>query len=317
MNPKTPLQAPRRLKFLLGAFALAFAVESVTAQITVLRPKEGDNFASSWKGENIYVHTKAQDAFGGSGDAETWRNMINSGCVFGYSGQKLTRGIDVSEDWQYDFVNPAQMDAWLQGNDPTKTAYPYLNWGQFNVSKPSNVYGGFYLAFRDGKRKGESIFSEDAIAVGDDKIVLYDRDDNTISIYNLTGLLYNDPTWTKFSGSSIYKDMTLEDKIGNMIGYEESNLYFLEGDSHVLSFNSITGAFVKEWMFAFSSDSPLYGCTLGDVVDGRVDGWSYIGWDVGPIIISVDGIAVPEPAEFAAALGALAIGFLTFKRRKK
>ena len=56
---------------------------------------------------------------------------------------------------------------------------------------------------------------------------------------------------------------------------------------------------------------------MGDVVDGRVDGWSYIGWDVGPIIISVDGIAVPEPAEFAAALGALAIGFLTFKRRKK
>ena len=174
-----------------------------------------------------------------------------------------------------------------------------------------------YLAFRDGKRKCESIFSEDAIAVGDDKIVLYDRNDSTISIYNLTGLLYSDPTWTKFSGLSIYKDMTLEDKIGSMIGYEESNLYFLEGDSHVLSFNSITGAFVKEWMFAFSSDSPLYGCTLGDVVDGRVDGWSYVGWDVGPIIISVDGIAVPEPAEFAAALGALAIGFLTFKRRKK
>lgn len=96
------------------------------------------------------------------------------------------------------------------------------------------------------------------------------------------------------TGPAGWNGASLTSKVGNLIGYEEGQLYFLEGANTVQVFNYDLG-FVRTDQFSFNGD--LAGSSLADVIDGKAEGYTYIGWDLGPVIIGVS--SVPEASTMA------------------
>ncbi|WP_436476871.1 PEP-CTERM sorting domain-containing protein [Janthinobacterium sp. LB3P112] len=260
------------------------------------------------KGYDVRPHQQLYAMFPGQvvGDGNNkvtsdnlWKALLTSRDVIGNS-TNLTRARDISEDWDVNFVNP---------NVPNKNYWTdfYVDKGWGEISREA-----YPLTLTGGPQAGQSLLgNNNLLAMGDDKSVWLDVD-GTLSYYNyLTGTLAFDSTKTSLAGGAVgWSDASLTSKLGNMIGYEESNLYFLEGANTVHVYNYDLG-FVRTDEFRFNGD--LADHSLADVIDGKVEGYSYLGWDVGPVVVGVS--PVPEPSTMAMWL--IGGGFLAARVRKK
>jgi hypothetical protein len=239
---------------------------------------------------DVEPDVNAQALFSGT-SSERWTKLLESGYILGM-GTPLTRGQDVSEDFHLNWINPEVEDRnyydnwWVTGEDlyVLSSLYPRT------------------LANQGPHANASVISNPNLLAMGDDNYLFWDEADGTISIYNYHGgTLETDYTWTHFSGG-YWDEESLESKLHLMIGYEESYLYFLEGDSTVVRYlvSGVAGGYSGlSYTVTFEETSDLAGYTLGQLVDGEIDGYTYIGWDVGPVVIGVNAILpipIPEPA---------------------
>ena len=197
-----------------------------------------------------------------------WDEVLASPLVLGNS-TTLTRARDLVEDHQVNFIDPANLlrNFYFEFYTDNSTAY---------VS--STTYPRVLV---DGPNAGQSVLgSNRLLAMGDDHMLWLDTD-NTLSLYNYVGgkVTYN-RTQTAFSGGP-WAGQTLVSRLGLMIGYEQSNLYFLDGDNTVVIYNNSL-SYVRTDEFRF--DGTLFGSTLGDLVDGNIPGAHYVGWSLGPIV---------------------------------
>ncbi|MBI2732804.1 MAG: hypothetical protein HYX44_05745 [Aquabacterium sp.] len=228
-----------------------------------------------------------------------WAALITSPNVIGNS-TTLTRARDISEDWDINFVDP-------------KVANKNY-WADFYIDKPITYVdrAAFPLTLTGGPQAGQSLLgNNNLLAMGDDNSLWLDAD-GTLSYYNYpTGTLEFDSKKTGFTtGPAGWNGASLKSKVGNLIGYEEGQLYFLEGANTVQVFNYDLG-FVRTDQFSFNGD--LAGRSLADVIDGKVQGYTYIGWDLGPVIIGVS----PVPEASTMALWLLGGGLVAARVRCK
>lgn len=324
MSPRTPI--------VRAVAAAALALTAVAAQAAtpytwteVARWQEEDRYASAGvtiypqefypsKGYDVRPHQATRDLFPGAivGDGNNqatsnnlWAALATSGNVIGNGnghGSSLTRARDISEDWDINFVNPNVNDRnyWFDWYADNATAF---------VSRAS-----FPLTLTGGPQAGQSILNNNKLlAMGDDNSLWLDND-GTLSYYNYpTGTLEFNSTKSSFTtGPASWIGSTLTSKVGNLIGYEEGQLYFLEGANTIHVFNYDLG-FVRTDQFSFNGD--LAGFSLADVIDGKAGNATYLGWDLGPVIAMVKTSAVPEPTTWAM-FGLGAVGLLAARRRQ-
>ena len=262
------------------------------------------------KGYDVRPHqatrTLFPDAIVGDGNNKQtsdnlWAALATSENVIGNS-TGLTRARDFVEDWDINFINP--------------TVNNVNYWFDFYSDNSANTISrsSFPLTLVNGPQAGQSLMgNNNLLAMGDDNSLWLDAD-GSLSYYNYpTGTLEFNSTKTSFStGPTGWKGSTLVSKVGNLIGYEEGNLYFLEGDNQVLVFNyDLT--YLRTDQFRF--DGELTGRSLADLIDGKVENATYLGWDLGPVVAMVQTSPVPEPSTYAL-LGAGALGLLLARRRQ-
>ncbi|MDO9237976.1 MAG: hypothetical protein Q7U28_18305 [Aquabacterium sp.] len=211
-----------------------------------------------------------------------WIELLQSKQLYGNSTSR-TRGRDVSEDWDLQFIDPS---------DTSK-----LHWFNWYVDNTWILYvdtWSYPVVMANGPHAGESwVGNNDLLAMGDNKSVWIDVD-GSLSFYHMGvwGLIDYDPTNTTFTGGD-WAGQTVRSKLSMMIGYESSPsdwgaLYFLEGASTLRVFDRNLN-FVRKETFKFGPGD-LSAYTLGDVVDDLVPGYTYVGWDWGPIIVGVTSV---------------------------
>ena len=303
-----------------GVLAHAQATTSSTYQWTqVSRWQEEDRITSGgstiykqeWfphKGYDVRPHqvtrTLFPDAIVGDGNNQAtsnnlWAALAVSPLVIGNS-TNLTRARDFMEDWDINFVAPGV-------NDKNY----FFDWYTDN-STAFVARSAFPLTLVNGPNAGQSLLNNNRLlAMGDDNSLWLDLD-GTLSYYNYpTATLEFDSLKTTFSaGPSGWAGATLTSKLGNLIGYEEAKLYFLEGANTVHVYNFDLG-FVRTDQFVF--DGQLAGNSLADVIDGKVANATYLGWDLGPVVAMVT--AVPEPSTYAM-MGVGLVGVMLVARRR-
>ncbi len=198
-----------------------------------------------------------------------WRYLLGSGYVMG-SSTNLTRAQDLTEDWQINFVDPK-----------TPERNYWFEWYADNL--PATVYTSYGQTLLNGPQKGARVMGNpNLLAVGDDRTVWLDPDGSLSFYLRGTGTLDFDSTVTTFpNGPQGWSGTTLRSHLRHFIGYEEGKLYFLEGDRtlHVYDRNL---TFIRTDEIYLSGE--LIETSLGSIVDGKVPGLTYIGWDLGPVI---------------------------------
>ncbi|MDB6071531.1 MAG: sorting protein, partial [Verrucomicrobiales bacterium] len=146
------------------------------------------------------------------------------------------------------------------------------------------------------------------LAMGDDNSMWWDATTGQVSYYNYPNGTLEGTSATTFTGGP-YAGLTIASKLSSMIGYENNNVYFLDGSGTLTVYNTSMG-FVRTDTVTLSG--LLTGNTLGDLVDGKVPGYSYLGWDVGPIVLAA---SIPEPNGPALLLLTFLLGVLGIRRR--
>lgn len=210
-----------------------------------------------------------------------WVALLESSQTLG-SAITLTRAKDLSEDWDLNFVDPSvgNVNHWFdwydnQYNSPS-------SWGNPTVSR-----SGYPLTLSGGPHAGEPVLNNDRLlALGDDNLIMLDAD-GSLSIYRYGGgTLRSNPTATTFT-SGAWNGQTLVSKLRYMVGHEEGRLYFVEGASTLHVYNEAL-TWQRTDQVALGHELAAY--TLGELVDNRIPGYTYIGWDVGPIVIGVTAL---------------------------
>ncbi len=219
----------------------------------------------------------------GSGDNKAtsdglWRSLLTSGYVMG-SATTLPRAQDLTEDWQINFVDPK-----------TPERNYWFEWYADNL--PATLYTSYGQTLLDGPQKGARVMGNgNLLAVGDDRTMWLDPDGSLSFYYRGTGTLDFDSKATSFpNGPKGWSGTTLKSHLKNLIGYEEGRLYFLEGD-RILHVYDRSLNFIRTDEIFLSGE--LIETSLGSIVDGKVPGLTYIGWDLGPVIGFFQGTATP------------------------
>jgi len=198
-----------------------------------------------------------------------WKALLNSGYAMG-SATRLTRAQDISEDWDINFVAPLTPDRnhWFDWYGDNYAAGTYVSYGKLML---------------DGPQKGARLMgNENVLAMGDDRSMWLDAD-GTLSFYwRGTGRLDFDSKRVNFpNGPKGWAGTPLRSHVAQLIGYEEGRVYFLEGDR-------LLHVFDRDLNFVRSDELYLSGelldVSLGEVIDGKVPGVTYLGWDLGPVI---------------------------------
>ncbi len=253
---------------------------------------------------DVAPDVNAQALFTGS-SSEQWKQLLESGYIVG-TGTNLVRGQDVSEDYHLNWINPEVSDRNY-----------YDNWWISGENLYVSSAGYPRVLANQGPHAGASVIANpNLLAMGDDNYLFWD-DDDTISVYNYPGgTLETNYSWTTFS-TGYWNGESLKSKLNLLIGYEEGYLYFLEGNSLIVRYN-LAGTTNTTYTLTFANDSDLAGYTLGQLVDGEIDGFTYIGWDVGPVVIGVNAvIPIPEASSLAMVmLFGGALGILRFRKHK-
>ncbi|MEO0509771.1 MAG: PEP-CTERM sorting domain-containing protein [Verrucomicrobiota bacterium] len=110
-------------------------------------------------------------------------------------------------------------------------------------------------------------------------------------------------------------NQNISNQISNLIAVD-NNLYFIDGDNTVHAYDQDLD-FVETSTITLSGD--LAGETLSDLVDGLVDGYTYLGWDLGGIgVLGIsDPRVVPEPSSYALLIGIVSFSLSYFRRRRR
>ena len=198
-----------------------------------------------------------------------WRDLLNSGHVMG-SASRLVRANDILEDWDVNFVDP---------RTPTRN-----HWFDFYAD---NVHAGQYVGYAqtlvNGPQKGARVMGNgNLLAMGDDRGMWLDADGSLSYYWRGTGALDFDSTATAFKkGPEGWAGASLSSKLKHLIGHEEGRLYFLEGDDTLHVYDRDLN-FVRTDELHLSGE--LREVRLGEILDGKVPGATYLGWDLGPVI---------------------------------
>lgn len=248
-------------------------------------PNKGYDIRPHQQIRNVYPAAIVGDGNNKQTSDNLWTAIVGSEYVIGNSAT-LPRARDLMEDFHMNFVDPSL-------SDRNYYFYYYSDNSTYYVFRSS-----YPLTLQNGPNVGESLLtSTKLLAMGDDNSLWLD-DDGSLSYYNYpTGRVGYDSGNTIFSsGPSGWVGATVASKIGNLIGYEEAKLYFLEGDNTVHVFNyNLTYVRTDE----LELDGDLAGQTLADLVDGNIPNAHYLGWDLGPVVAFVNpdfGDRVPVAA---------------------
>lgn len=203
-----------------------------------------------------------------------WSALLASRQVVGNS-TTLTRARDLSEDWDINFIDPQ---------------YPTRNyWFDFYVDNyGEGVYVTFAPTILNGPQKGAVVLgNNNLLAMGDDRGAWLDADGSLSYYWRGNGVLDYDSTKTTFNGGA-WAGASLRSKLRFMIGYEEGRLYFLEGDHMLHVFDRDLKHLRTDEIYL---DGELIDASMGDVVDGKVPGVRYLGWDLGAVIAFVPAVS--------------------------
>lgn len=227
---------------------------------------------------------------------EIWQQFLESDYILGKGSTKV-RGWDYVEDWQINFINP-DLDNYN----------PYFDYLYTTSAQVSRTTYPLILA------NGENVLGNDNILMMGDDNFLYLNSNGTLTLYNYPGgTVQTNYSWAAFGGG-VWKDELLTDKLQYLIGYEEGYLFFLEGDSDITRYN-LAGNTSMTFQYILSGDLAEY--TLGDIVDGKASGYTYLGWNYyAPIIAGVDTrriAPIPEPSGILTAF----LGLAAFTTRRK
>lgn len=236
---------------------------------------------------------------------DRWEMLYSSEYLFGRNS-RLVRGYDVLEDWDLNWSTPAlyplpSSSRWVS----VEGSHTSATW----VFK--NVYNG-------GPHAGQQILGNtNIIALMDDHAIFWDGD-GTLSAYNLGGGSYVDYTWNTLTGGGVLNNRTLDVGLlqAHFIGAEELQAAFLVGSNQVDFYNIITGVYIRSADYSGVTTGPLGSYSLIDIIDGKVDGWSFAGIDniiPGPVFVGLNA-PIPEPSTFAVFLAGMALT-AGFRRR--
>lgn len=225
-----------------------------------------------------------------------WKALIESPYLMASAAQGV-RAKDMSEDWILDYVNP---------NDSVWNNY--FNWYVNNAYINPQVLRVVYptTLANSGPHAGKSVINNpNVLAVGDKLFVMLDPDGSlSYYLYGAGGNLWKDSTATTFKNGA-WNGKKLTDQLKYMIGYEEYQLYFLEGDSTLHVFD-MDLKWVRTDTVALGNE--LSGYTMGDLVDNQIPGYTYIGWDAGPIVIGVTALRPLDHLQITATQSSTTTG---------
>lgn len=198
-----------------------------------------------------------------------WNSLLASGNAMGGANTKL-RGRDLSGD----FIVNVTWSA-TPGRDY------YFAFYEDNI--PEGRYALYAPTVLSGPNKGATVAGNpNVLAVGDGKTLWLDADGSLSQTYLVAGYLAIDHKANTFTGGPQgWTNTKLTEHLGSFIGFEEGRLYFLEGSSTLHVYDPEL-KHIRTDEIRMSGE--LRSTTLGDILDGKVAGVSYVGWDLGPII---------------------------------
>lgn len=206
-----------------------------------------------------------------------WKALLNSPYLLG-SASTVVRARDMSEDFDLNFVDPSD-----------NVRNHYFNWYINSLLLNTYVLRILYplnLAATGPQAGAYVVNNPNVLAMGDDAYVMLDADGSLSYYAYLGGGLLKDSAAKTFTNGS-WAGQTLTSKLQHMIGYEEFQLYFLEGASTLHVFDRDL-KWVRTDNVKLGNELSAY--SLGDLVDNKVPGYTYIGWDAGPVVIGVTAL---------------------------
>lgn len=198
-----------------------------------------------------------------------WVSLLQSGAALGGKGAGV-RAHDLSGDF---IVNVT----WPQ--NPGKDHY----FAFYEDNIPAARHVPYAVTLLSGPNKGEAVAGhERLLAVGDAQSLWLDKDGSLSQAGIVSGHLTYDSKATAFTGGATgWAGSTLVSHLAQFIGFEQGRLYFLEGRNTLHVYDRDL-KFIRTDEARLSGE--LRGHALGDIIDGKVGGVSYVGWDLGPVI---------------------------------
>ncbi|MEM1222260.1 MAG: hypothetical protein AAGH40_05810 [Verrucomicrobiota bacterium] len=270
---------------------------------------------------DIDTHTYAQTLFpSASTPEERWSSLLSSDYIVG-SANTTTRGIDLIGGTG-GFNNLSIYDT-----TTPNTFYVSPYFAPTNFSESAGLGSIWATEIGTGPYTGTSLLrNPDIVAMDVSRIVLYDSTtDNLYAYTRVDGTLSNSSNlaWTygDFGNTGTvdntftngpFANQNISSQISNLVG-ADNQLHFLDGDSTVHVYDQNLD-FIATNTITLSGD--LAGETFGDLVDGEVDGYTYLGWENGIVVAGLsDPRAVPEPSAYSFILGLLALSFGLTRRQ--
>lgn len=224
-----------------------------------------------------------------------WKALLNSPYLLGSAAEGV-RARDVSEDWDLNIIDPsdAVRNHYFDWYANSLFANPYvLRIGYPLYLDPVGPHAGAYV-----------VNNPKVLAMGDDVFVMLDPDGSLSYYVYAGGWLLKDSTAKAFTNGP-WAGQTLTSKLQHMIGYEELQLYFLEGASTLHVFD-------RDLKWVRTDDvrlgHELSAYSLGDLVDNKVPGYTYIGWDAGPIVIGVGALRPLDHFQVSSTVSQVEVG---------
>lgn len=224
-----------------------------------------------------------------------WKALLNSPYLLGSAAEGV-RARDVSEDWDLNIIDPS---------DGVRNHY--FDWYANSLFANPYVFRFGYPLYLDpvGPHAGAYVVNNPKVlAMGDDVFVMLDPDGSLSYYVYAGGWLLKDSTAKTFTNGP-WAGQTLTSKLQHMIGYEELQLYFLEG-------NNTLHVFDRDLKWVRTDDvrlgHELSAYSLGDLVDNKIPGYTYIGWDAGPIVIGVGALRPLDHFQVSSTASQVEVG---------